>query len=88
MVMIDRSAEGRHCGELGQGVALFSLIVLILSLWLFSILTDGDRTTVKFLFISYLPFFLSHWLTFVSVLFVFFETAIILRSLGLFFCFT
>lgn len=59
MVMIDRSAEGRHCGELGQGVALFSLIVLVLLLWLFSILTDGYRTTVKFLFISYLPFFVS-----------------------------
>lgn len=55
VVMIDSSAEGPHCGELGQGVALFSLIVLILSPWLFSILTDSHRTTVKFLFISYLP---------------------------------
>lgn len=58
VVMTDRSAEGPHCSELGQGVALFSLIVPILSLWLFSILTGSDCTTVKFL-----PF-LSNLLTF------------------------
>lgn len=68
MVMIDRSAEGPHCGELGQGVALFSLIVPILSLWLFSILTDSHRTAVKFLFISYLHFFVSLTDFFVSSL--------------------
>lgn len=38
MDMIDRTAEGLRCGELGQGVALlFFLIVPILSLSLFSL---------------------------------------------------
>lgn len=87
VVMIDRSAEGPHCGELGQGVALFSLVVLLLSQWLFSILTDSHRTTVKFLLISYLPFVcLADWL--LSQFYLCFWDCHHIKVTWSFFCFT
>lgn len=71
VVMIDRSAEGPHCGELGQGVALFlsycphsfTMVIFHFDWW------PSHHGQISIHFLS--AFFLSHWLTFVSVLFVF-----------------
>lgn len=53
MVMTDRAAEGTHCGELGQGVALFGLIVPILycGYFLFSLIAIAPRSNFYYFLI-------------------------------------